>query len=133
MLIPASAASATGDHQTLIGMSEVVDQLAGFGVEEHGAHRNLQDQIFAIAAGAVGAHAVLPALAFVLWVEAEIDQRIVSLAGFEDDTAAVSPVAAGRSAAGNELFPAKGHTSITPVTGFYPNFGFIDKHSLSSV
>jgi hypothetical protein len=57
----------------------------------------------------------------------------VALAGFEDDTAAVAAVSAGGSAAGNELFTAKSHASITAVTGFDPNFGFIDKHSLFPV
>jgi hypothetical protein len=42
----------------------------------------------------------------------------------------VTTVTAGRSAAGNELFTAKRHAAITAVTGFDPNFGFIDKHSL---
>jgi hypothetical protein len=54
----------------------------------------------------------------------------VALAGFKDDAAAVTAITTGGSAAGNELFPAKGHAAITAVTGFDPNFGFIDKHSL---
>jgi hypothetical protein len=45
----------------------------------------------------------------------------------------MTAVAAGWSAAGNELLTAKRHAAITPVTGFYPNFGFIDKHSLPLV
>jgi hypothetical protein len=57
----------------------------------------------------------------------------VALAGFEDNVTSVSAVATGGSAARNELFAAKSHTSITTVTGLYPNFGFIDKHSLLPV
>jgi hypothetical protein len=130
VLIAAATATAAGDDEALIGLGEVVDELAGVGVEEHGAYGNLEDGIFAVAAGAVGAHAVFAALAFVLGIEAEVDQGVVALADFEDDVAAVSAVAAGGSTAGNELFTAKGHAAITPVTGFDPNFGFIDKHSL---
>jgi hypothetical protein len=73
---------------------------------------------------------VLAAFGFVLRIEAEVDEGVVALAGFKDNVTAVSAVAAGRAAARNELFAAKGHATITPVTGFDPNFGFIDKHLL---
>jgi hypothetical protein len=130
VLIAAAAASAAGDDETLVGTGEVVDELAGIGVEEHGANGDFEDGVFAVMAGAVGTHAVLAALALVLGVVAEVDQGVVALAGFKDDAAAVTAITTGGSAAGNELFPAKGHAAITAVTGFDPNFGFIDKHSL---
>jgi hypothetical protein len=130
VLIAAATASAARNDEALVGAGEVVDELAGIGVEEHGADRNFEDGVFGVAAGAVGAHAVFAALGFVLGIEAEIDEGVVALAGFEDNVTSVAAVATGGSAAGNELFAAKRHASITAVTGFYPNFGFIDKHSL---
>jgi hypothetical protein len=76
---------------------------------------------------------VFAALALVFRVVAEVDEGVVALAGFKDDAATVAAVSAGGTAAGNELLTAKSHASITAVTGFDPNFGFIDKHSLFPV
>jgi hypothetical protein len=42
----------------------------------------------------------------------------------------VTAVAPRGSPAGNKLFTPESHTAITAVTGFYADFGFIDKHSL---
>ncbi len=133
VLVAAPAATAASDNEALVGAGEVVDELAGVSVEEHGADGNFEDGVFAVAAGAVGAHAVLAALGAVLGIEAEVDEGVVALAGFEDNVTAVTAVAAGGSAAGNELFAAKSHATITPVTGFDANFGLIDKHSLFPV
>ena len=76
---------------------------------------------------------MLAALGFVLGIEAEVDQGVMALAGFDDNVTSVSAVAPGGSAARNELFAAKRHASITTVTGLDPNFGFINKHSLFPV
>ena len=80
VLVAAAAAAAFGDDEALVGLLEVVHQLAGFLVVERGADGNLQDDRVAVQAGAVGAHAVLAALRLVLRVVAEVDQRVVALA-----------------------------------------------------
>ncbi len=79
VLIAASAAACARDDNTLIGTGEIVDELPGIGVVKQRSNRNFQDGVFAVAAGAVGAQAVLAAFRFVLRVEAEIDQRVVAL------------------------------------------------------
>src|SRR6185503_12668633 len=88
VLIATATAPATGHNQPLVGMREIVQMLAGFIVINNGPDRNFQDDVFAIASGAVGALAVASALAFVFRVEAEMDERIVALAGFHNDVAA---------------------------------------------
>ena len=94
VLVAASAAAALGDDQALVGLAEVVDQLAGFLVVKGCAHGDLQDGGVAVEAGAVGAHAVLAALRLVLGVIAEMDKGIVALRGLHDHVAAAAAVAA---------------------------------------
>ncbi len=68
------------------------------------------------------------ALALVLGVVAEVNKGVVALGGDHDDVAATASVAAGRTAAGNELFPAEGHAAVAAVAGFDANSCFIDEH-----
>ena len=84
VLVAAAAAAALGDDDALVGLAEVVDQFAGFLVEERGADGDLQDDGAAVQPGAVGAHAVLAALRLVLGVVAEVDERVVALAGLHE-------------------------------------------------
>ena len=126
--IAASAAAAVGDDDALVGTGEVPDFLAGFFVVDDGADRNFQDDVFAVAAGFVGAFAVASALGFVFGIEAEMDERVVALAGFHDDVAALAAVAAGGAAAGNEFLAAEGQAAVAAVAGFHSDFGFVDEH-----
>src|ERR1700757_1372335 len=114
-------------------MREIVHQLTRKLVVDHRAHRNFEHDVLALAARLVRAFAVASALGLVLGIEAEMDQRVVALAGFHDDVAAAPAVAAGGAAARDELLAAKGHAAIAAVTGLYPNFGFIDEHRGQSV
>ena len=126
--VAASAAPAARYNDTLVGMREVVHQLAGQLVIDDGADGNFQDDVLALAAGLVGAFAVTSALGLVFGIEAEVNQRVVALAGFHDDVAAMTAVAAGRSSARHELLAAKGHAAIAAVAGFDSNFCFINEH-----
>ena len=106
MLLAASAAPAARNDDALVGLREVVHQLAGLVVVDDGAHRNLQHDALALAAGPVGAFAVTAALRLVLGIEAEVDQRVVALAGFHDDIAAASAVAAATDRRAEQTSPA---------------------------
>jgi len=128
VLVAASAASAASDYDFLVGGLEVVDELAGFLVVKGCAYRDLEGDRAAVKAGAVGAHAVFAALAFVFRVVAEMDEGVVALGGDHDDVSAAAAVAAGGTAAGDELFAAEGHAAIAAVAGFYSDFCFIDEH-----
>ena len=128
MLVAAAPATAFSDDDLLIGSLEVVNQLAGVLVKEGRADRDLERDGIAIEAGAVGAHAVLSALALVFRVVAEVDEGVVALRADHDDIAAAAAVAAGGTASGNELLAAEGHAAIAAVAGFDANFCFIDEH-----
>ncbi len=133
VLVAAPTTAAVGNHDALIRLAEVVDQLAGLFAPHGGADRHLEHDVLALAAGTVGAFAMPAALGLVLRVVPEVNQGVVPLARLHNDVAAATAVAAGRAALGNELFPAEGHAAITAVTGFYSNSGFIDKHFVLSV
>ena len=126
--VAAAAASAVGDDDALVGAGEVRRLFAGLVVVDDGADGDFQDDVDAFAAGFVGAFAVASALGFVFGIEAEVDERVVALAGFHDDVAALAAVAAGRAAAGDELLAAEGQAAVAAVAGFDSDCGFVDEH-----
>ena len=109
-----------------------MDAFTSIRVVQNCSDRNLQDDITSFLSRSVRAFAVPPAFSFVFRIEAKMHERVVTLAGFHDDVAAPSAVAARRSPARDKLLPPKGHAAITAVSGFYANFGFIDEHQLLS-
>ena len=130
VLVAASAAPAPGDHELLVGLTEVVNQLSGLLVVEACTDRDLQNNRVAVQAGAIRAHAVFAALRLVLRVVAEMDEGIVALRASHYDIAATAAVSSTRTAAGNELLAPEGHAAVTAVAGFDANFCFIDEHGL---
>ena len=135
VLVAAASAAAFGDDDGLVGVGEVVDELAGVVVVEEGADGDLEGGVFAGLAGAVGAEAVAAALGFVLRVEAEVDEGVVAERGRHEDVAAVAAVAAGGAALGNEFFAAEGHAAVAAVAGLDADSCFVNEHyySVSSV
>jgi hypothetical protein len=103
VLVAAAAAAAARDDDLVVGVGEVVDQLAGVVVVEQGADGDLEDGVFAGRAGHVGAQAVAAALGLPLRVEAEVDQGVVGERAGHEDVAAVAAVAAGGAAAGRTM------------------------------
>lgn len=130
VLVAATAATAVGDDDALVGMLEVVDEVAGIVVVDEGADGNFEDDVESVASGAVGTHAVLAALGAVEGVVAEVHEGVVALGGFHDDVAAAATVTTGGPATGNEFFAAEGHAAVTTVTGLDADFGFVDEHLL---
>src|SRR5208337_3871646 len=96
--VAATAASAARHNDALVGMREVVHQLACDLVVNDRADRHFQHDAFALASGLVGALAVASALSLVFGIEAEVHQRVVALAGLHDDVATASAIAARRKA-----------------------------------
>ncbi len=134
VLVAPAAAAALGDHDRLVRAVEVVDQLARLVVVQQRAHRNLQGGRFACVAGAVGAQPVASPLRLVLRVEAEVDQRIVAQRRRHQDVAAMSAVAAGGAAPGDELLTAEGHAAVAAVAGLDADSCLVNEHfSVSSV
>src|ERR1700722_17403033 len=130
--VSAATAPAAGDHKSVVGLGKLENLIGGFVVVDNRSYRDFQNHVTTVPAGFVRTFAMAPALGFVLWIEAEVHQRVVALAGFHDDVATLTAVAAGRSAARNELLPPEGHAAIAPVPGLDSNFGLIDKHGFTT-
>src|SRR5262249_60994945 len=108
----APAAPAMGDDNALVGLRKIVDFLTSLVVIHNGSDRNLEDDAFAVTAGAVGAFGVASGFGVVFRVEAEVDQGVVALARFDDHVAGARGVASGRRAGGDDFFGATGIAAI---------------------
>src|SRR5690606_35540871 len=97
------ALPAVRDQQALAVLGQVADLLVGRGIDHHGADRHADDQVLALAAGHLPAHAVLAAACAEYALVAEIDQRVEPLVGQHPDAAAGTAVAAVRPAERDEL------------------------------
>jgi hypothetical protein len=128
--IAASTAPAVSDDDALVGAGEVPDLLAGFLVVDNGADRDLQGDVDTFTACLIGAFAVASTFGFVFGIEAEVDERVVALAGFHDDVTTLAAIAAGGASAGDEFFAAESEAAVAAVAGFDSDCGFIDEHFL---
>jgi len=128
VLVATASAASAGDDDLFVGVSEVVDELAGVVVVEQGSDGNFEEGVLASEAGHVGAEAVASALGLPLGIEAEVDQGVVGEGAGHEDVAAVAAVAAGGASAGDELFSSEGHAAIAAVASLYSNSCFINKH-----
>src|SRR5271166_2846760 len=126
---PAAAAS---DYHALIGRGKVEDLFAGLFIVDDCSHGDFENYVRTFAPGFVRAFAVASALGLVFGIEAEVDQRIVALAGLHDHVAALAAVAARRPSARNIFFAAEGHAAVATVAGFDSDFSFIDEHKCLS-
>src|SRR6185437_1418287 len=129
VLVAASAAAAVRHDDSLIRPGKIMDLLACIFVVHNGSDWHFQHNALAIATGAVGAFSVTSALGLVFRIKAEMHQRVVALTGFHDHVATATAVAAGGTAAGHELFPAKSHTAVAAVSGFDSDYCFVNKHA----
>jgi hypothetical protein len=130
VLVATSATAALSNHHAFVWIGEIMDQLAGVIVIDNGADRDFENNVFSIATGAIGTFTVPPAIAFVFRIEAEVNQRIVALAGFHDDVTTAAAVTAGWAASGNKFFAAEGHAAVAAVACFNADNSFVYKHEL---
>jgi hypothetical protein len=131
--IATPAATAAGHYEALVGVRKLEEFISGFVVVHDRPDRNFQSYPVAIASGLVRTFAVPSALRAVLGIEAEMNQRVVALAGLHDDVPALAAVAAGRTTARDELLPPKGHAAIATVSRLDPNFRLINEHCGHSI
>src|ERR1700758_1693784 len=126
--IPAAPAAPMCNDDPLVGLGKIPDFVAGVPVVHNCADWNFQRNAAAIAPGLVRPFAVASALGFVFRIEAEVDQRIVSLAGLHDDVPPLATITTRRSAARNKFLPAECETTVATVAGFDSDCGFVDEH-----
>ena len=107
---------------------QVGEQGAVFVVgEDLGADRDLDDQVVAAGAGAVGARAALAARGAEMLGVAEVDQRIEAGHRFEDDVAALAAVAAVGAAEFDELLAPEADRARAARAGADEDLGLVEK------
>ena len=120
--VASSAPPASGDHEAVAGLGEIVQHFAGLGVVDNGADRRRHIHRVALAPFSIAALAVAAALGFMLGIETEMEKRVVVLAGHQRDIAAAAAVAAAGTAARNVLLAPKGQAAVAAVAGFHVEF-----------
>ena len=107
--------SAACNQYPLAVLVEVGDQLTGFQIGDHRAHRHAQGDVIATLAVAVTAATVLAALGGEGAGIAEVDQRVEVAVSDCKDAAAPAAVAAIRATARDVFFTAKGCTAAAAI------------------
>ena len=77
---------------------------------------------------AIGTFSMAPAIGPEFAIVAIPQQRVVVWVRLHKDVAAVSAIAARRSASRNVLLPAKSDAAVAAVAALHYDFGFINKH-----
>src|SRR5580693_9590545 len=119
ILIAAAAAATLGDQHALSGNGQVGNGFAGLFIVSQRADGNQQDHVRAGVAGAVRSFAVTATISLEFAIVAVAQQRVVVGIRFEIDAAAVSAVASGRAAAGDEFFAAKRDAAVAAAAGLH--------------
>jgi hypothetical protein len=132
MLVAPSAPSALAEDEPVAVLDEIVQYLVRFRIHSDGANWYGQYGMFAVAARAVAAFTVPPALGLVLGVKPEMQQGVVVPVRDQDDVAAAPAVATAGSALGDVFLPAERETAIAAIAGFDSNYDFVDKHGLDA-
>jgi hypothetical protein len=116
-----SAAAPTRHQETLTGLGEIEEPLAGSFVVDYGTHRHIEIDGVALGAGLVAAFAVTSALGLVLGIMAVLQEGVLVRVGDQYDVASVAAIAPARAAPRDILLPAKGKAAVPPVAGLYRN------------
>jgi hypothetical protein len=127
MRIAFAAPAAGGEHNTVAGLIQIADSLAGPGVANDSSHRNFNDEILAAAAMTIAAHSVLAATGLALFVIAEIQQCRELCIRNRDDIATGPAIATVGSAAANELLTMKADATTSAIAANDPYFCLIDE------
>jgi hypothetical protein len=109
-------------------VGEIVKQLSGRSVENLCSNGHLYDHVSSFPAVSVRSLAMAAAFRMMLRVVSQVQKRVQAFIGLEPNVAAFAAVAAGRSAARDELLTAKGRNAVSAVAGLNSDLYAIDKH-----
>jgi hypothetical protein len=128
VLIPTPAFAAARYHKPVARRGEIVQQLTGFVVINQRTHWNRNVDGRAIAARAIAAFSMPPALGGVLGIKTEVQQGVVMFARDKHHIAAAAAIAAARSAARDKLLAPERKTAVAAVARLHADSYFINKH-----
>ena len=129
--IAPTAAAALGNDMIFTG-GHVHDDLIGLRVPDYRAPGDLDDQRFAPLAAHLSALTVFAGLGSILALIAEIQKGCQIVVDTQNDTAAVTAVAAVGTAGCYVFFPVKGNCAVTAATAADGDVYFIYKHGKTS-
>jgi hypothetical protein len=128
MLIATAPASRFRDHKPLADVREVVQQLAGVGIVDHGSDGHRQVNRFTFPSAALAAFAMPATLRGVFGIKTEMQESVVVCAGDHEDVAAAAAIAATGSTARNKFLAPEGKAAVAAIPGFHADSDFINKH-----
>ena len=132
MRIAKAAIAAAQQHRALTRRRKIGEQRLAVLFVYLRADRHFENDVRAVGAMAVFAHAGPAVLSHEMLLIAVVDQRVKTFDGFRDNIAAFAAVAAIRSAELDKLFAAKRHAAVTAVAGANIDFGFVEKFHRST-
>ena len=130
MLVAGAALAAPRDDDRLTS-GKVRHNLPGLRLPDDRPLRHRDDEVLAGTAGAVAAASGCAVLGVILFLIAELFQRVEVAVDDKDDVPAPSAVPAVRAARGDVLFAAEGNGAVAAVSGFDKDGCAIDEHKAS--
>ncbi len=126
--VPFAAASAAPGDNLIAGDGQVLEHVAGPGIDDDRAGRDANYQVGGIVAVAIGAGATLARLGVPMVALRKLSQTVDPRRGHEDHAAAVAAVTAVGSAAGDVFFATKAGAAVAAASGADINLNSIDEH-----
>src|SRR5262245_39131087 len=125
--IAEAAITALGDRRTLTYFREIGDERLAVFFVDLSADRHLENDILAVSAGAVLAHAITAALRLEVLLVSVIDQSIETINSFDHHGPAFSAIASVRPAELDEFLAPERHAAFAARAGRYVHLGFIEE------
>ena len=128
MPVAATAAAAFSDDGLLAVPRQVGHDLARFFIFYDRSQRNGNQQVFGVSAVLIAAFALSAGLGLEQAAKTKVDEGVDVAVSDENDVAALTAVAAVRSALGDELFMPETAHAVAALAGLYKNSCSVYKH-----
>ena len=131
MNIAASASAALCSNKLISVVAEILHQKSCLLIDDKSTDRHLDIQVLTLLAVAFSLHSVLAVLSLILPLVIEVHQSPEIAVGNKNNTAAVTAVAAVRTAVRNVRVASECDCAVAALTGYYCNFRSVYEHIFS--
>ena len=125
--------TALGHNKPVTMGRQVAEHLGAVLINDRGAHGYPKNEVLAALAGTVAAAAGLAILGAITAHKTVVDHGVEVFVGFQDDTTAITAIAAIRAAPRNILLPAEAQAAVATVARKHLDACFIYKFHGSAV
>jgi hypothetical protein len=122
--------AATTCHDLITGGGQIFENVAGHGVDDQCAGRNLDRQVGAVASMAIRAAASAAVFSIPMFLHRECREAVHARGGDDHHAPPVAPIAAIGTAARNVFLAAKAAAPVAAAACFQLNRDPIDEHKL---